>query len=84
MDNGLLATYAHSPEEEDTTCHAGPHEGCPQKQSEPAGAVGGRLCRTREGGAPSSHRTLSLAWMNKRGEPSPWGGWHIWQEQNYG
>lgn len=44
QDSHSLVTYTHSPGEEDTICHSGPHGGCTQEWSEPVGAVGGRRC----------------------------------------
>lgn len=44
----LLVTYSHSPEEEDTKCHAGPHGGCTQEWVKQNGLwEAGRLCSNR-------------------------------------
>lgn len=43
----LLIGHTHSLGEENTTCHTGQHESWPWEQSEPEGAVEGRLCSNK-------------------------------------
>lgn len=44
IGSSLLATCAHIPGEGITADHTGPCGGCTQKQSEPVGTVGDKLC----------------------------------------